>query len=104
MTITNTRPMSSGKFFSYFQLYWNYCSQREITVSNLDVFIKTSFIYVFLRKEWEKNNWLIDELEWICQQIYFQNTMFDPVIFENEEYAYLNHVENCFYMGDSFLD
>ena len=30
--------------------------------------------------------------------------MFDPVNFENEEYAYLNHVENCVYMGDSFLD
>lgn len=94
--------MSSGKFFSYFQLYWNYCSQREITVSNLDVFIKTSFIYVFLCKEWEKNNWSIDELEWICQQISFQNTMLDPVFFENDKYAYLNHIKNCFCIADIF--
>ena len=90
----------------FWKIFWSFSIILELlfTLSNLDVFIKTSFIYVFLCKEWEKNNWSIDELEWICQQIYFQNTMFDPVIFENEEYAYLNHVENCFYMGDSFLD
>ena len=49
-----------------------------------------------------KNNWLIDELESIFRQIYFQNTMFDLVFFENDKYAYLNHVRNCFYIADIF--
>ena len=49
-----------------------------------------------------ENNWSIDELEWICQQVSFQNTMFDPVFFENDKYAYLNHVKNCFYIADIF--
>ena len=49
-----TQPMSFGKFFGNFQLYWNYCSQRGITLSNLEVFIKAFFIYASLRKKWEK--------------------------------------------------
>ena len=62
MALTNIKPLSFGKFFFFFQLYWNYCSQRGITLSDLDVFIKTSFVYAILRREWEKNNWSIGEL------------------------------------------
>ena len=102
MTLTNIQPMCFGKFFGHSQLHWNYCLQRGITLSNLDVFIKTSFIFAFLRKEREKKNWSIDELEWICQQISFQNTMLDPVFFENDKYAYLNHIKNCFCIADIF--
>ena len=102
MTFSNVQPMCFGKFFGHFQPYWNYCSHRGITLSDLDVFVKTSFISTILCKEWEKNNWSIDQLEWICRQILFQKTMVDPVFFINDKFAYLNHVKNCFYMADIF--
>ena len=98
MTLNIPPPVSFGKFYSLFQKYWHYVSQREIRYSTLEVFVKTHFIYEALEIEWEKIKWCLDELKWICSTIDVKDSMFDPDFFINNEWCYLNHVKNCYYM------
>ena len=62
------------------------------------MFVQTHFIYEKLLEEWKKNKWDIEELKWICLNIDNNNTMSDPYNFVNGEWAYLNHLNNCFYL------
>ena len=103
MTLGSVQNVSFGKYFGYFQRYWNYCSQRGNRYNNLEVFVKTSFVYGLLLKKWVENKWPTDKLKWICNEIYLKNSLFDPDFFINDECAYLNHVKNCYYMrNDTF--
>ena len=63
MTHGSTQNVSFGKYFGYFQLYWNYCSQRGNGYNDLEVFMKTSFVYGLLLKKWVENKWPTDELK-----------------------------------------
>ena len=103
MTLGSVQNVSFGKYFGYFQRYWNYCSQRGNRYNDLEVFVKTSFVYGLLLKKWVENKWPTDKLKWICNEIYLKNSLFDPDFFINDECAYLNHVKNCYYMrNDTF--
>ena len=100
MTVGNEQIVSFGKYFGYFQLYWNYCSQRGNHYNDFEVFVKTAFLYGLL---WIENKWSTDELKWIWNKIYLKNSLFDPDFFINDEFAYRNHVKNCYYMqNDTF--
>ena len=50
MTFGGTRPVRFRKFFEYFQKYWNYCRQREVHYSSLQVFCMTSIIFTKLEE------------------------------------------------------
>ena len=42
--------------------------------------------------------WDIEELKWICLGLDNNDSMLDPYQFINNEYAYVNHLKNCFYL------
>ena len=56
MTVGNEQIVSFGKYFGYFQLYWNYCSQRGSCYNDFEVFVKTTFLYGLLLQKWIENN------------------------------------------------
>ena len=103
MTVGNEQIVSFGKYFGYFQLYWNYCSQRGNRYNHFEVFVKTAFLFGLLLQKWIENKWSTDELKWICNKIYLKNSLFDPDFFINDKFAYLNHGKNCYFMrNDTF--
>lgn len=63
MTLIETASVSFGKFYGYFERYWNYCRQREIHYISLKVFIMTHVLYEELVKRWIKMKWDIEELK-----------------------------------------
>ena len=63
MTLIETASVSFGKFYGYFERYWNYCRQREIRYISLKVFIMTHVLYEELVKRWIKMKWDIEELK-----------------------------------------
>ena len=84
MTLGSVQNVSFGKYFGYFQRYWNYCSERGNRYNDLEVFVKTSFVYGLLLKKWVENKWPTDKLKWICNKIYLKNSLFDPDVFIND--------------------
>lgn len=54
MTLGGTAPMKFGKFYGWFEWYWNYTSQIENRYRSFEVFIKIHFLYEELKKEWKK--------------------------------------------------
>lgn len=98
MTLIGTAPASFGKLYGYFERYWNYCRQREIRYSSLQVFIMTHVLYEGLVKRWKKMKWDIEELKWICLGVDNNDSILDACQFINDKYAYVNHLKNCFYL------
>ena len=63
MTWTDTRPVTFGKIFGLFNLYWNYCLERERQELNeIEFSTLTKFTYDKLAREWFKFKWDIREL------------------------------------------
>ena len=54
MTYARFEPVNFGIFFSCFQLYWHYCSQRGILYNNVQVLLVANKVYPDLKSEWEK--------------------------------------------------
>ena len=53
MTWTDTRPVTFGKIFGLFNLYWNYCLERERQELNeIEFSTLTKFTYDKLAREW----------------------------------------------------
>ena len=98
MTWNMPPPVSFGKFFGLFQLYWNYC-QRRGELNDLTIFLLTSQVFVELKKLWKANKWDVKELEEICNSIHYHNSAYDPSDFRNDQVAYVLHVKNCYYLG-----
>ena len=88
MTWNIPPPVSFGKFFGLFQLYWNYCQRRG------ELNDKSSFCRI-----WKANKWDVKELEEICNSIHYHNSAYDPSDFINDQVAYDLHVKNCYYLG-----
>lgn len=102
MTYTRFQPVNVGIFFSCFQKYWYYRSQRGIQYNNFQVLVVTNKVYLDLKSEWEKFQWDLDELQWTIEAIYNKCSMLDPSNFINQQFAYLDHVKNCYYLRNSF--
>ena len=45
--------------------------------------------------------WDIDELEWICYNLDYNNKLFDPHNFINDKFAYVDHVKTCYYLDNN---
>lgn len=98
MTFGGNGPVSFGKFFEYFERYWYYCQQSGVRYNSLEVFLYTKNQYTRLREDWEKYTWDIEQLDQICYAIDNNHDMLDPSNFLNDEWAYVNHAKNCFYL------
>ena len=45
--------------------------------------------------------WDIDELEWICYNLDYNNKIFDPHNLINDKVAYVDHVKTCYYLDNN---
>ena len=88
--------ISFGDYIKYFQAYWNLCRRREM-VNQLDFYIYTKALYSWFHHQWEKNKWDKRQFLWICVNIENGNELVDPINFIEQDFAYLNHVQNCYY-------
>ena len=102
MTRNTPPPVSFGKFFGFFQRYWNY-SQRRGELSEVVLFAMTSQVFLELKKLWIQNKWNLEELEEICGEIYHHNKAFDPSYFLNEPFAYVNHIKIVFILTITYF-
>ena len=92
MTWTETRPVTFGKFFGLFNLYWNYCLQRR----------RQELTYDKLASEWFKFTWDIQELNWICLALEDNdNNILNPNNFQTDGFAYLDHQKTCYYLNNN---
>ena len=93
MTGTAVMQISFGMFFSLFERLWHYhrnedrCNGQEA----FDIFNKLSEL-------WNDNKWNLFELYWICDCMWNNNSLLDLAHFLFDEYAYLNHLKNCYYL------
>ena len=87
-----------GKFFPLFELYWDFCREREKGSNPTEILILTMTVYERLKKEWINHKWEIDELNWICHALDHNDSMCDPSNFETRQIAYLDHAKTCFYL------
>ena len=56
MAWIESEPVTFGKMFGLFQLYWNYCLQRGQQLNPFEVLILTNATYIKLKDEWTKQN------------------------------------------------
>ena len=89
--------ISFGDYFTYFQLCWNLCHRREM-INPIEFFIYTKALYSWFDSQWEKNKWDKRQLLWICYNIEIGNELVDPINFIEQDFAYLNHMKNCYYI------
>ena len=87
-----------GIFFPLFQLYWNYCGERENRLNPTEFLNLTMVVNEKLKEEWIKFKWDIDELDWICHALDHNCSMLDPSNFETDQIPYLDHAKTCFYL------
>ena len=89
--------VSFGEYFTYFQADWNLCCRRDI-INQLDFYIYTKALYSWFDIQREKNKWDKRQLLWNCMNIENGNELVDPTNFIEQDFGYLNHVKNCFYV------
>lgn len=88
-----------GLFFPLFEVYWNFCQQRENGLITQNQFLILLWrIYEKLKNEWLEFNWNLDELDWICFAFENNNSMLDPNNFVNTPIAYVDHAKTCFFL------
>ena len=101
MTFKNTSPMSFGKIFAIFWKYWDYVSKRgtEYTALEvLEVLVGTNVLFMHLRSEWEKVNWDIEELKYICAVLDNGCEDLNLNYFIDCKFAYLEHLKTYYYL------
>ena len=97
MTLTQVK-ISFGKFFRFFFKYWNCVLNRENRES-YEIFVEMALIYEQLLKEWTAAKWCVNELRWICSNLYYNVSLFDPEPFLNYKKSYVVHLKNCYYLN-----
>ena len=97
MTWNTPQPVSFGKFFGLFQLYWNYYQTRgQIMIYKF--FLLTGKVFIELKKLQKVNKWNLEELEEICGNINHHDSAYDSSNFITNPCAYVIHVKNCYYL------
>ena len=66
-------------------------SEEETSKLQISVYQKLSEIY-------QKNKWNLRELDWTCSVINHGLDCVNPYQFVNCQYAYLDHIQNLFYI------
>ena len=98
----NKKPhsLTFGKFYNFFVKYWDFKRSRN-GYGSLQIEFLTSLVYMYLQEEWKVAGWDIDELEWICYNLDYNNKLFDPHNFINDKFAYVDHVKTCYYLDNN---
>ena len=98
----NKKPhsLTFGKFYNYFVKDWDFKRNRNGYHLLQNEFL-TSLVYMHLQEEWKVAGWDIDELEWICYNLDYNNKLFDPHNFINDKFAYVDHVKTCYYLDNN---
>ena len=76
--------------------YQRVVAQRGATLTGLDVFITTSYIFGFLETEWQKSNWDINELICLTFAMDCLPQELNPNLFFNSKGAYLDELKNYY--------
>ena len=82
--------------FTLFLHYWKIVAKRGIELSGLEAFIATAYIFSFIRIEWEKNGWDINQLKILTFAIDCMTDELNPYCFINFQAAYLDEIENYY--------
>ena len=96
MTGNNTKPMSFGNSFIMFWKYWDYTSKRGTDYNAPKVVLLTNVLFMDLRTQWEKNNWDVEELKWVCAALDHNYDILNPNYFTICNFAYLDHIKTCY--------
>ena len=98
----NKKPhsLTFGKFYNFFVKYWDFKRSRN-GYGSLQIEFLTSLVYMYLQEEWKVVGWDIDELEWICYNLDYNNKLFDPHNFINDKFAYVDHGKTCYYLDNN---
>ena len=102
MSSGNSKPILFGTVFALFYLYWNYNRDRQqgILNSTLSLTLQNN-VFTKLVKKYRENNWDLRELNWTCTMINLGSEFVNPYEFINEQYAYLGHIQNCYYIANN---
>lgn len=76
--------------------YWKIVAKRGIELSGLKGFIATAYIFSFIRTEWEKNGWDINQLKILTFAIDRMTDELNPYRFINCQAAYLDKIGNYY--------
>lgn len=102
MSSVNSQPVLFGTVFALFYLYWNYNRDRQQGRLNSTVALSLqNSVYAKLVENCQQNNWDLKELNWTCPMINLSADVVNPYEFLNEQYAYLGHIQNCYYIANN---
>ena len=87
MTLTQVK-IYFGKFFRFFFKYWNCVLNRENRES-YEIFVEMVLIYERLLKDWTAAKWCVNELRWICSNLDYNVSLFDPEPFLNYKKSFI---------------
>ena len=88
------------KIHSRFLQYWKIVKRRGIDLSNLEVFVGTSHVYDCLETEWKKNNWYINELQFLVPAMCYLPEDINPNKFSSTDFLYLDQLKNYYIEND----
>ena len=99
MSFGNEKPILFGNIFALFYLYWNYNVDRmQQRLSEEETSKLQNSVYQKLSEIYQKNKWNLRELDWTCSVINHGLDCVNPYQFMNCQYAYLDHIQNLFYI------
>ena len=98
MSSVNLPAISFGTIFALFYLYWNYNRDRQQgRLSATEALNLQNSVYAKLVQKYQKNKWDLSELSQTCTMINLGADMVNPYEFIYKQFAYLGHIQNCFY-------
>ena len=66
--------------------------------TGIQFFVHTSLIKNHLETQWNLRKWDGDELIWIGDALNAKYEPLNPNYFINDRIAYMNHLQNCYYL------
>ena len=98
--MTNTKlAIEFLNFHQYFMLNWNCVNKRNWGEYNeTQFFVEASFIKLQLQIQSNLRHFNSNEFEWIHDALNAQYELLNPNYFISDKIAYLNHLQNCYYL------
>ena len=86
-------------FHEYFMQYWDCVNKRmSAEYTSIQVFVHTSLIKNHFETQWDLRKWDSGQFTWICDALNVQYEPLNPYYFINDRIAYMNHLQNCYYL------
>ena len=85
-----------------FYLYWNYKRDRQQgRLNSTEVLNLQNSVFKKLVDNYQKNLWNLNQLNWTCTMKNLSSALVDPDEFIDMQYAYLAHIQNCYYIENN---